>query len=68
MRKRISDAAYRKAAVRLWHDEGRIEIDDTDEPPKATVSRDELVPFAEGAYVLAWIWIGNQDLKPEDQE
>lgn len=47
--------AYRDAAHRIWHDDGRIEIDDF-----AEISRGS----DNGAYVQAWVWVYNSDLEP----
>lgn len=43
---------YIKAARRMWHREGEIEIDDW---PLISPSED-------GAYVQAWVWVYNDDL------
>jgi hypothetical protein len=46
---------YVEAAKRLFHEEGSIEIDDN-----AKVSKGD----ANGAYVEAWVWVSNDELKP----
>lgn len=46
-------ADYRYAARSLFHDEGRIEVDDS-----AKVSMGDP---AEGAYVQAWVWVPLDD-------
>ena len=43
---------YIKAARRMWHRDGEIEIDDW------TV----ISPSDDGAYVQSWVWISNDDL------
>jgi len=48
------DEAYRKAAKKQYHDEGRIEVDDG-----ATVSKAQDVTVSGGAYVQAWVWVEN---------
>jgi hypothetical protein len=45
--------AYRKAAKRMFQDEGTIEIDDG-----ATVSAGD----ANGAYVEAWVWVPDDEI------
>jgi hypothetical protein len=47
-----SENRYIKAARRMWHREGEIEIDDW---PLISPSED-------GAYVQAWVWVYNDDL------
>ena len=47
--------AYRDAAHRIWHDDGRIEIDDD-----AQISRGD----SNGAYVQAWVWVNDDELEP----
>lgn len=51
------DEDYRNAARRKYHDEGTCEIDDN-----AVVS----VSDDEGAYVQAWVWVYNDDVKREE--
>jgi hypothetical protein len=46
--------AYRDAAHRIWHDDGRIEIDDSPEISRGCDS---------GAYVQAWVWVYDSDLE-----
>ncbi len=46
---------YRKKADDIYSEEGRIEIDDD-----ATISESDY-----GAYVQAWVWVGNEDLEEE---
>ena len=46
-------AAYRRSAQRLFHDPGRIEIDNS-----APISADEP---DQGAYVQAWVWVSVND-------
>ena len=50
-----TQAAYRAAAHSVWHRDGEIEIDDD-----AKISRGS----DHGAYVQAWVWVTNDDLKP----
>lgn len=47
---------YIEAARRLWHDDGQIEIDD-----HSVVSDG----CGDGAYVMAWVWVSDDDLDPE---
>jgi len=50
---KYTDEAIVKAAKRLHEEEGELEIDPASDPlPTARVSRS-----AEGAYVLAWVWV-----------
>ncbi len=55
---KITNPRFRQLAKDLYHDEGRIEIDDN-----AIVSRG--VEPIEGAYVQAWVWVG---VEYEDEE
>jgi hypothetical protein len=48
--------AYRDAADRLHTDEGTIEVDDN-----AIVSKGE----DDGAYVAAWVWVYDDDVKED---
>lgn len=48
---------YIKAARRMWHRDGEIEIDDW---PLISPSDDD------GAYVQAWVWVSNDDLAALD--
>lgn len=60
-----SDKAMVNAAHRLLHKDGELEIDTHDSPmPKARVSRGG----DPGAYVLAWVWIDDSDVIPEDEK
>jgi hypothetical protein len=49
--------AYRRAAKRLFHEDGTLEIDGT-----ATVSEGS----DDGAYVQAWVWVSDINIRPED--
>lgn len=53
----ITDAAYIAAAKRLWERDGEIEVDASDTP----VSRYD---DTEGAYVLAWVWVPADEVRP----
>lgn len=46
---------YIKAAQRIYNDEGLIEVDD-----ETAVS----VGSDSGAYVMAWVWVSDEDLAP----
>lgn len=60
-----SDKAMVGAAHRLHHRDGEIEIDTHDSPmPTARVSRGSYP----GAYVMAWIWVKDGDVLPEDEK
>ena len=48
----MSEAAYRAAARKRYHNEGTCEID---ENAVVSVSDDE------GAYVQAWVWVDDTD-------
>lgn len=52
-------AKFIEAARRLYARDGEIEIDD-DSPllPRSRVSESD-----EGAYVLAWVWVSNDEAK-----
>lgn len=50
MGSRITNKQYVSAAIRLFNDEGTIEID-----ANAKVSRSD----EDGAYVEAWVWVPN---------
>ena len=54
----ISGKAYARAAKRLHHREGTLEIDDE---PTISESSDE------GAYVAAWVWVYDEDVTAEDR-
>ena len=47
--------AYVNTAARLYHEEGEIEVDDN-----AVV---QPVPNHHGAYVLAWVWVPDDQVK-----
>lgn len=52
-----------KAAFRLHHEDGKIEIDTIESPlPTARVSRGG----DPGAYVLAWVWVDDSSVLSED--
>lgn len=53
---KVNGDKYRAAAKRLWADDGSIEIDDD-----AKVSRADDPEAEAGAYVQAWVWVGNDD-------
>jgi hypothetical protein len=60
-----SDQAMVKAAFRIHHRDGEIEIDSHDSRlPTARVSRGD----SPGAYVLAWVWIPYEDVTAEDRK
>lgn len=60
-----SDEAMVKAAHRIHHNDGEIEIDSHGSPlPTARVSRGE----DPGAYVLAWVWVYDVDVTPADRK
>ncbi len=47
---------YRLGAIRLYEDEGTLEIDS-----KSPVSRfDDEDPYTGGAYVQAWVWVADE--------
>lgn len=48
---------YIEAAQRIYNDEGRIEVDDETAVSDGCDS---------GAYVMAWVWVSNEDLAPAD--
>jgi hypothetical protein len=50
-----SDEATVRAAHRMFHDEGTIEVDDN-----ATVSRAD-GNLDRGAYVQAWVWVSDDE-------
>jgi hypothetical protein len=50
----VTDVAYINAAIMLHHKDGEVEIDDD-----AKVSRGE----DPGAYVQAWVWVYDDDVK-----
>ena len=58
-----TDKEMVEAAHRLFHDEGRIEIDPADTPlPTARVSRADENP-EKGAYVLAGVWVEDSEAR-----
>lgn len=60
-----SDQAMVKAAFRLHHKDGELEIDTHDSPmPASRVSRGD----SPGAYVLAWVWVYDEQVLPEDKK
>lgn len=64
MSNKYTDKAIVNAAKRLHEDEGALEVDEASAPlPTARVSRG-----AEGAYVLSWIWVPYDEVKPEDDK
>lgn len=63
--KRPSDKAMINAAHRLYHRDGEIEVDrDPVGLPKARVSRGD----DPGAYVMAWIWVYDDQVTEEDKK
>ena len=54
----LTDDQYRDAAKRMYHEEGKTEIDDG-----ATVSVSE----DGGAYVQAWVWVYDSDVTGEEE-
>lgn len=58
-----SDDELINAARRLHQRDGELEIDPPGTPlPESRVSRGA----EPGAYVLAWVWVGNGDVEPSD--
>lgn len=54
------------AAHRMFHDEGTIEVDtDTTDLPTARVSRED-ENSEKGAYVLAWVWVPDDEAREEN--
>lgn len=53
--KKPTDKQLVAAARKLYHVDGEIEVE-----PFATVSRSD-DPDEEGAYVCAWVWVGDED-------
>lgn len=51
------EAAYRAAAMRRLEREGELEFDDL---PLVSIGSDD------GAYVQAWVWVGDEDITEED--
>ena len=60
--KKPTNEASRRAAIRLYYDEGTLEVDDG-----ALLSRAKGNPD-KGAYVQAWVWVYDSDVTPEDHE
>lgn len=56
-----TDEELRTAAVRLYYDNGSVEVD-----PGATVSRARH-GRPSGAYVQAWVWVADEDVSDEDR-
>ena len=56
MKKPHSEAAYRQAAKRMFHDEGTLEVDENAVVSQAEGNEDE------GAYVQAWVWVRDEDV------
>jgi len=52
---------YRKAAKRLHHDEGNVEVDYPGRTPVSTGDPN-------GAYVQAWVWVPNSEACQEAKE
>jgi hypothetical protein len=60
-----SDKAMVNAAWRMHHRDGEIEIHGHNDPlPIVRGSRGD----EPGAYVLAWIWIYDKDVRKEDEK
>lgn len=60
-----SDKAMVKAAFRIHHRDGEIEIDSYNSKlPTGRVSRGD----DPGAYVLAWVWVRDEDVTAEDRK
>ncbi len=60
-----SDSAMVKAAQRLHNKDGELEIDTLGSPlPTARVSRGD----SPGAYVLAWVWVSDDQVTEEDRQ
>lgn len=54
-----------KAAFRIHHKDGELEVDTIESPlPAARVSRGD----SPGAYVLAWVWVEDAQVLPEDEK
>lgn len=51
---KITNQQYVDAARRLYHRDGETEVDS-----EAKVSRGA----DDGAYVQAWVWVGNEDIE-----
>lgn len=54
------DNPYVKAAREIHHVEGEVEVDEF-----TVVSKDD---DAEGAYVMAWVWVSSEALAPAEAE
>lgn len=48
---------YRRAARRLWHEDGQIEVDES-----AEVSLMDDPDAEQGAYVQAWVYVSAKEL------
>ena len=60
-----SASAMTKAAHRLHHRDGEIEVDEyTSYLPTNRVSRGG----EPGAYVMAWIWVSDEDVTDDDKK
>ena len=46
---------YVRAAHRLYHDDGKVEVD--------TNAAVQPVPDYHGAYVLAWVWVDDEEVR-----
>jgi len=57
MASHMPTAWYLEQAKALYHDEGRIEVDNG-----APVSRNEERGIDHGAYVQAWVWVPDPEL------
>lgn len=58
-----TDTQMIRTAKEIYHDEGRIEIDEPgDELPKAHVSRGD----DPGAYVLAWVFVYDEEAEESE--
>lgn len=57
-----SNAAYRLAAHNLYHTEGETEVDENAPVSKADGNPDH------GAYVQAWVWVGDDDAREAARE
>ena len=63
--KRLTDEMFQSAAIRLYEDEGTLEIDSSAE---FKVSRTKNVRAAGGAYVQAWVWVPVEEAEKEGAE
>lgn len=60
---RPTEMQYQKAAHRLFHEDGEIEVDVGAGIPTGTVSPSD----DGGAYVLAWVWVPNEEAVKESK-